>query len=406
MSDINTTTIAADPIVAQTQHTTENVPFETQLSRQLQKPKVPKIDIKSLEALPDNLVEDAPDVVRTPAGFDEVREQDVQSFLNNIDGKDSGPIEDEPKKEKKSTKKDAIEADFDLTDLDLSKDPEPEPVKDEPKKKSKEDNIAELRKKAEAYEESLKAKDTEVASYREKLEKLESELERTAFERSPKFKEKYEQPYNDAVKAASEFAREIGEDETIAEKALSLKGRERISFIDESFGGGAASAQFLSLINDADAKRGSLEGALQDYRSTATQLQQAEQESQAKTLDTINKNFDRVREHLASKSEYFRLTGDEDHDKQVQERITAAKNIIHGNASQSELAAVPLLAVVARDFAKENASLKAELAKYKSRAAEDARVQPRITKGSTSDEDTGSRGKPKSALEAIRSQLR
>ena len=401
--DTNTTTVAADPIVATTQHASAEVPFESQLTKQLQKRNIPKMDIKSLDSLPDNLVEEAPDVVRTPAGFDAVPDQDIQSFLNEMDGKNSGPIEDEPKKEKKA-KQEAVESEFDLSDLDLSKDPEL--TKEEPKKKSKEDNIAELRKKAEAYEESLKAKDTEVLTYKEKLEKMEAELERTAFERSPKFKNTYEQPYKTAVDAATEFAREIAEDETIAEKALSLKGRERISFIDESIGGGAASAQFLSLINDADQKRNALETALGDYRTTANQLQAAEQESQAKTLETINKNFDRVTEHLAQKSEFFRLTGDEDHDKLVKSRLEKAKNIIHGNASQQELAAVPHLAVIASEFASENAKLKAELAKYKNRAAEDAKVQPRISKGSTSDEEVSHRGKPKSALEAIRSQLR
>ena len=149
-----------------------------------------------------------------------------------------------------------------------------------------------------------------------------------------------------------------------------------------------------------------METALGDYRTTANQLQAAEQESQAKTLETINKNFDRVTEHLAQKSEFFRLTGDEDHDKLVKSRLEKAKNIIHGNASQQELAAVPHLAVIASEFASENAKLKAELAKYKNSAAEDAKVQPRISKGSTSDEEVSHRGKPKSALEAISAQLR
>lgn len=406
MSENTTTTIAADPIVATTQHAPVETSFESQLAKQLQKRNVPKMDIKSLEALPDNLVSEEPDVVRTPAGFDEVADTDIQSFLNNMDGKNSGPIEDKPKKEsdKSKSKDQSIESEFDLSDLDLSKDPEP--IKDEPKKKSKEDNIAELRKRAEAYEESLKAKDTEVLTYKEKLEQLEAELERTAFERSPRFKNTYEQPYKTAVDAATEFAREIGEDETIAEKALSLKGRERISFIDESFGGGAASAQFLSLINEADSKRNALEGALGDSRNTANQLQQAEQAEQSKTIETINKNFDRVKNHLANKTEFFRTTGDEDHDKAVNQRLEAARNILLGTASQNEMMVTPFLAVLAKDAVEENAKLKAELAKYKNRAAEDAKVQPRITKGSSSEDEGGSRGKPKSALEAIRSQLR
>lgn len=408
MPDTNPTTISADPVIATTQHAPSSDSFESVLTKQLNKPNIPKMDLKSLEALPDNLVEEAPSVVRTPAGFDEVKDVDIQDFLNTMDGKNSGPIEEESVNEDKKevAPESKTSSDFDISDIDLSKDPDPV-VEEKPKgKKSKEDNIAELRKKAEAYEESLKAKDTEVATYREKLEKLEGELERTAFERSPKFKEKYEQPYKDAISKASDFAKEIGEDEGIAEKALSLKGRERINFIDESFGGGAASAMFLNLINDADAKRGSLEGALQDYRTTANQIQVAEQQAQIQTVETINKNFDRVQKHLAQKSEFFRLTGDEDHDKAVNDRIEAARNIIHGNASQNEMAVAPFLAVIAREAVAENEKLKAELGKYKNRAAQDAKVQPRISKGSSSDSESESRGKPKSALDAIRSQLR
>jgi len=404
--DNNTQTISADPIISTTQHAPAESSFESQLNKQLKKPSIAKMDIRSLDAPPDNLVTEAPDVVMTPAGFDAVADQDIQSFLNDMDSKEQGPIEDEPKKTKADKIQDNIDAsNFDLSDLDLASDAEP--VKEEVKgKKSKEDNIAELRKKSEGYEEILKSKDNEASALRDKLTQLEAELERTAFERSPKFKDTYESPYQEAVKAASAFAQEIGDDETLATKALSLKGRERINFIDESFGGGAASAQFLNLINDADIKQRNLEGALTDYRATSTQIQQSEQEENAKTLEIINRNFDRVREHLGNKSEFFRLTGDEDHDKAVNERISQAKAIIHGNASQNELAAVPLLAVVAKEFASENAKLKAELSKYKNRASEDAKVQPRISKGSSSDEEETSKGRPKSALESIRSQLR
>ena len=391
----NTQTVTADPVIAQTQHAPVSESFESVLSRQLNtKPKIERTDLKALEQLPD--------VAQPSVGnLEEVKQMDAEEFLKQMDGGNTGPVEDE-KPEKKAVKETSTDA-FDLDGIDFSKDPEP--LEEKPKKKSKEDNIAELRKKAEAYEESLKAKDTEVSSYREKLEKLEGELERTAFERSPKFKDKYEQPYKTAIEEAAKFAEEIGDDASIAEKALSLKGRERIEFIDDSFGGGAAAAQFLQLVNNADAKRGSLEGALENYRATSQELVAAEQQEQYQTIEAINKNFDRVKDHLASKSEFFRTTGDEEHDQAVNARIEAARNIIHGNASQNEMAAAPFFAVIARDAVNENERLKAELAKYKSRAAADAAVQPRISRGST-DTDTEVRGKPRSALDAIRSQLR
>jgi len=205
--------------------------FETVLQRQLQKPKVEKFSMKSLSELPNVETEIGEPL---PVGeFNAVSDVDSENYLKLIE---TQAAPEEPK-EKKSKKKEEPVNDFSLDDLDLSKDPEPVESKG---KKSKEDNIAELRKKAEAYEETLKTKDTEVLTYKEKLEKLEAELERTAFERSPKFKNKYETPYNASIEAASAFAKEIADDASIAEKALSLKGRERLEFIDESFGGGCS----------------------------------------------------------------------------------------------------------------------------------------------------------------------
>ena len=370
--------------------------FETVLQRQLQKPKIEKFSMKSLSELPNVETEIGEPL---PVGeFNAVSDVDSENYLKLIE---TQAAPEEPK-EKKSKKKEEPVNDFSLDDLDLSKDPEPVESKG---KKSKEDNIAELRKKAEAYEETLKTKDTEVLTYKEKLEKLEAELERTAFERSPKFKNKYETPYNASIEAASAFAKEIADDASIAEKALSLKGRERLEFIDESFGGGAVASQFLSLINDADSKRNALENALVDYRSTAANLQAEEQAEYSATSETINKNFDRVSQHFANKIEWFRKGDDEDHNKEVERRISAARNIIQGNASQNEMMAAPFLAVIAKEAVDENAKLKNELAKYKARASQQAAVEPRISRGS-SDNDTEVRGKPKSAMDAIRSQLR
>jgi hypothetical protein len=373
--------------------------FETVLERQNKKAPIEKMSIKSLGQIPDS-------AVNAPDGFEQLDSQSSEEFLKSMEP--DSTISEEPieKKKKQKAEKTEIKNDFSLDDLDLSKDPEPEPVVDTKGKKSKEDNIAELRKKAEAYEETLKTKDTEVLTYKEKLEKLEAELERTAFERSPKFKTKYETPYNDSVQKASEFAKEIADDASIAEKALSLKGRERLEFIDESFGGGAVASQFLQLINDADSKRNSLETALADYRSTASNLQAEEQAEHSATSETINKNFDRVSQHFANKIEWFRKGDDEDHNKEVERRISAARNIIQGNASQNEMMAAPFLAVIAKEAVDENAKLRAEIAKYKARVAESISVEPRITRGELSDSDRTAGGKPKSAMDVIRAQLR
>ena len=162
----------------------------------------------------------------------------------------------------------------------------------------------------------------------------------------------------------------------------------------------------MQIINDADSKRGALEVALENHKATHQEILQAEEQKQQQTLQEINKNFERVAASLASKSELFRLTGDEEADKVIKARIAKARDIVDGNVPQNVLMVTPFLAAAAEDAIKENEKLKSELAKYKSRAAEDAAVQPRISKGAIDSPESDTIGKPKSALASIRSQLR
>ncbi len=385
---MDTNTQPADPIIA----TTPEAPtdsWQENISKRFKAPDIPKVDYSKV---------DGPEAA--PHGMEEIVEMDSSEFLKHLDQKES-PVVEEQQEGKKTKEKKSFD-DLSIDDLDLSKDPEP--VEEKPKKKSKEDNIAELRKKAETYELEAKSKEEKLSEYQRKLEELEGELERTAFERSPKFKEKFQAPYETAVSNAVQFAKEIADDERIAEKALSLKGRERIEFIDESFGGGAAAAQFLTLINDADAKRGRLEAAMSDFRATSKTLVQEEENQRNQVNERIKRNFERVSNHLASKSDFFRKGDDEDTNKIVDQRIKAAESILMGTASENDMMVAPFLAVIAKEAVSENEKLKAELAKYKNRAKADASVQPRINR-SSSDEDSRN-SKPKSALDSIRAQLK
>ena len=196
---------------------------------------------------------------------------------------------------------------------------------------------------------------------------------------------------------------DLADDPKIAERALSLKGKERIDFIDESFGGGAASGHFLYLINEADSRRGSLESALENYRSTNQALIQEEEAERNSFNERLIKNFDRVANHLSSQSDFFKKGDDEEANKIVEERFAAARNIFLGQASKNDMAIAPFLAVIAKDAVEKLSKVEAELAKYKTRAKQTASVQPRISRAS-SDED--STGKPQSALDSIRAQLR
>jgi len=389
--DTNTDTQPADNVIATTPEPVADS-WQENLSKRLQPPKIERPDYSSLDA--EN---------PTPVGIEEVSDVSSEEFLRQIDAKDE-PVAEEKKSEKKTKETKQIKTldDLNIDDLDLSKDPEP--VVEKPTKKSKEDNIAELRKKAEAYELDAKSKEQKLAEYQKKLETIEAELERTAFERSPKFKEKFQAPYEESISKAMAFAQEYAEDISVAEKALSLKGKERLEYIDEAFGGGAASAQFLSLVNDVDGKLGSLTEAMNNHKETAIKITQEEENQRKANTEKIIRNFDRVAEHLASKTEFFRKGDDEEANAEVENRIKAAKAIMLGEATENDMMMTPFLAVMAKDAISKLAKVEAELEKYKARAKSDSAVQPRINRASSDDESKSS--KPKSALESIRSSLR
>jgi len=371
--------------------------WQNTISRQLkQKPKIDRVDYSKVEIKND--------IVDTPveaSGGEDFVEMSTTDFLKNLESQEESKKTERAVKE---TNTSAIENEFDVSDLDLSKDDEP--VVEKPKaKKSKEDNIAELRRKAETYETEVKTKEAKLAEYQSKLEELEATLEKTAFEKSPKFRDKFQAPYEAAIADAVDFAQSYADDASIAEKALSLKGKERIEFIDEHLSGAAAAA-FLAKIDKADSARNHLESALSDYRATSQNLQQEEIQSREETLSKINRNFERMASHLSNKLEFFRKGDDADSNSLVEKRIAAARNIINGNASENEMLAAPFLAVVAKEAVEKVSKLEAELAKYKARVKEDVSVSPRISRSSSDDSETSSVKKPKGALEAFKGHLR
>jgi hypothetical protein len=373
-----------------------NEGFEAALDRKLnKKPNIPKMDIKSLESIPDA-------AIAIPDTMEEVSTQETEDFLKQMDG---GSTEQEPEKEAKKQAKKEKPASKDPLGLDTL-DAEETATDKKSKITSKEENIAELRK---SFENEVKAREDKLKTYQEKLESLEAELERTAFERSPKFKERYQNPYNEAIAYAAEYAQEVGDDPSLAEKALSLKGKDRADFIDENFGGGAHAAEFLSRINTAEKARNSLEGALSDYHNTYQQIAADEQQSRLQEKETINKNFERIYNHISENSEFFKTSDDPDHNKVVEERKSAARALAEGTASQQDLLASVFYAVIGKESASRISELEAELAKYKSRAKETASAQARINRSPMAEEtneDVAYKGKPKNAMNSIMSQIK
>jgi hypothetical protein len=394
-----TTTMSADNVIATTPPPVEES-FQSVLERQLKKkPKIDRVDYKSLDQIPEG--------VAAPQGMDVVSDTQVSEYLKKIEtGTEQNQNEkQEPEKqESKKSESKSDDFDFSLEGVDLSKDPEPVLEEKKPTKKSKEENIAELRKKAEAYESEVKTRDEKLAEYQKKLDEMEAELERTAFERSSVFKKDYQAPYEEAISEASEYAKLYNEDPKVTEKAMSLTGKERTDFIDESFGGGAAAGEFVILLNKAESKRKALEKALANSREAMSAHVESEQNVRAQNHDTINKNIDKVVKHLATKSEYFRMSDDEEHNKAVRSRIDVARSIATGTASENDIIMAPLLASIAKDVISENKRLAEENSKLKNRVLRDNSVSPSPRRGSSDNGEESS--KPVGAVASIRKYFR
>ena len=391
-----TNTMSADPAFASAP--TSNESFEQVLTRQLKnKPKILRTDLKSLDSIPD---------IAVPNDVDLISTQDSNEFLNSMENFENPELKETTEKPEKVKKVKEVAQTFeDQFSLDDSDTVTPVVEPEKPTKKSKEDNIAELRKKAESYEATSKEKEQKLEEFQKKIDELQATIERADFEKSDTFRNNYKAPFEAALNEAAEFANMSASDASLAEKALALTGRDRIEFIDENFGGGAGAAHFLQLINAADAQKRSLDEALQNNKETKKLVEINEEQAKQKTVERITKNFDRVYGQLAQKSPFFRKGDDEDHNKLVEKRVESARSVILGTASKNDQLVTPFLAAIAKEAVEELEKVKAELTKYKSRAREDASVQPRINR-SSNDDESESKGKPRSALDAIRSQLR
>jgi hypothetical protein len=273
-------------------------------------------------------------------------------------------------------------------------------------KKSKEDNIAELRKARDEALAQVQAVQKERDEAIQRSVKFEEELEKAAFEKSPKFREKYQEPYNRAVDTAKATAKDLGVDESVAERALALRGKDRVAYIDEQLGGGAAAAALLNSCLDADRNRGALDAALGDYKAKAVEMAQEAKVEEARFFGKVTDDLTALFERAGKSLSCFRKTGDPENDKAVDARIQQATAIYLDKAPESEKALVPMFAVVAKDALARAVKAEAELAKYKARAASSAAAEPGIAGNRAESSTPANSGTPKGAKQAIHEALR
>lgn len=301
----------------------------------------------------------------------------------------SQPSEPKPEEDKPASSSSPLESEKPRgeieDDFSLSEEVKPkETPKEKEKPKSKEDNMRELarsRDEAVAQRQQAEARLKELEEqHKAKLAELEGIVEKTAFESSPKFKKSYVTPVEEAANAVKAFVEEMGEDASVAEKLLSLKGKERIEYLDATFGTTTASAELLRLATIYGEKTKARDAAIVNYKQTREQFSQQEIEHSAKEERRLEDNFNRVLEKLTPKVSLLRkIDGDVEHNNRVDEMVQTARAIMMGKASEEDMLTAPFLAVAAKMYMKRNKELLAELQKYKSRVKEEGELEPGIS---------------------------
>jgi len=286
------------------------------------------------------------------------------------------------------------------------------PILGEPKKtKDKDTNMGELRRLREEADTRATELQTRLdgieAEHKKQIEELEGKLEQTAFEKSPKFKQKYQAPYDQAIETLTAFVKDFDEDPSVIQTAMTLKGKERIAFIDDKFGGGAAAAEMLRLVTAADLQNANLTKAITDYKSTKAEIAESEVSSERQDQQQMLKTFDKTVDALSKKLSYFReVDGDDEHNAEVIARVAHAKAIITGEASEEDIMLAPFLSVVCRAAIKRANALAVELQKYKSRLKDENELEPSIHRGTSDVQSRIQKGKPQNARSAIMAELR
>lgn len=270
------------------------------------------------------------------------------------------------------------------------------PTKATPTKEENLKNLRELREAAEKEKQELA----------QKLKQVEEELAKVAFERSPVFKQKFVAPKEQAEANLRSFVESMGVEKDEADdfmrRVISGNQKERITMIDTLFSGTAA-AEAFRLAREVDLQNSKLQEAIADHRKTQEELTVAELKNEEKQQEEILEAFSRTQKQLSDSLSYFKeIDGDVEHNASVAQRVEAAKAIALGQASDSDLAMTPFLAVICGDVIQRNNELAAELAKYKARANEESKAREVGGRGT----DTPARtGKPQSTNDLLKSLL-
>jgi len=211
---------------------------------------------------------------------------------------------------------------------------------------------------------------------RKQLEETNAELERAAFERSPKYKELVGEAQS-AIAQAKSYLEGTEVDPSVIDRAASLTGAKRLAVLRDADLDATAVGAIAAHLAEHDKLNSRRESLLAQHKTLASeyeQQQRAAAEQQERQLQAQEeKTFATVLEKVKSNFPAFqKYEGNEAWNKQVDERLQLAKEYFNGTKSLEETAEITI-AGVACAIEKRRADILAE--KYKAALAENAKLK-------------------------------
>lgn len=243
--------------------------------------------------------------------------------------------------------------------------------------------------------EKAKGWEKELNDLRPKAEKADEYAKRlyeTAFEKSDDF-QRIVSAQDEIVSAAKTLAKEFEVGDDVIDKAMMLKGRKRLDFLEETFGNPTAAGKFDRMLDEYDAKEGQKTSEVRRSRETMEKMSATERElalnEAARAKQAIIETFDSSIPKFEAKLPGFfkRKDGDEAHNAIVDQVIKTAKEIAGTDDPEIQTEAMAL-AAVAHTILPKYAELQKKYAKLEERLKAYSANEPRIT-GSSENESNG-----------------
>lgn len=176
---------------------------------------------------------------------------------------------------------------------------------------------------------------------------LEAELERVAYERSPKFKEKFGARETAMRSQLEATAKDLGVEDHQVAQLNALSGRRRFEMIDELDIPQSAKGALSSLAMQLDGIKAEREADLGRSREELTAWQQEQEQERKQQEQALRAEEDRVfAEELGTATTtlpaFQKIEGNEAWNKEVESRIEQARQFFNGGADIKQLAQLAL----------------------------------------------------------------